>query len=68
MFDDDDECDGKGGGKDNSRSNKGDVDDKLLNVFDADDKGEWFVSLVEICWRIDFDLSVEGVRPFLKSL
>lgn len=71
LFDDDDECEGGGNGKDNSRSNNGDVEDKLLKVFDVDDRGEWFddlVSLTEICWRIGFDMRFEGVRPFLRSL
>ncbi len=69
LFDDDDEC--EGGGKDKGWSNNGDVDDKLLKVFDVDDTGEWFdglVALIEICWRIGFDMRLEGLRPFLKSL
>jgi len=68
LFDDDEEC--EGGGKDKGWSNNGDVEDKLLKVFDVDDKDEWFdglVSLIGICWRSDFDIRFKGLRPFLKS-
>lgn len=53
IFDDDDECDG--GGKDDEWLKMGDVDDRLLRVFEVEDIGDWW----------DF---MEGLRPFRRSL
>lgn len=72
---DEDECDEEGGGNEGSRSKSGEVDERLLSVFELDETGEWFVEDDEValkgicgCWRIDLERRLEGLIPFLRSL